>query len=156
MYLLISSLVLAILLSIVLALSFFVKTQKRELFIGMRDSFLILEYFPLNLKKNNNVVPLLEDESLTFNKNTVVKTYPYSIKSFHKQNKHNSGQNKEYHPNLLPMIWNSMNEIIHNDFIIRNKINALSPEIYRLGEKLIKKLMLYRISNSDLKLRAHS
>ena len=156
MYLLIPVLVLAIVLSIVLALSFFVKAQERDLFIGMRDSFLILEYFPFTLKKDRNVVPLLKGESLTFNKNTVVKTYPDIIKSFHKQNKNNSGQNKEYHPNLLPMIWNSMNEIIHNDFIIRNRISALSPKIYQLGEKLIKKMMLYRISDSDIKLKAHS
>tara|TARA_B100000809_G_C14850671_1_gene428199 strand:- start:60 stop:527 length:468 start_codon:yes stop_codon:yes gene_type:complete len=154
MYLLIPSLVLAIVLAIVLILSFFVKAQKRELFVSGGIPLIILEYFPLTLKKHTNVVPLLKGDSLTFNKNTVVKTYPEIIKSFHKQNKNNSGQNKEYHPNLLPMIWNSLNEIINNDFIIRNRIDALSPKIYKLGEKLIKKMMLYRISDSDIKFRA--
>jgi len=155
MYLLIPALVLAIVLAIVLILSFFVKAQKRELFVSSGGiPLIILKYFPLTLKKHTNVVPLLKGESLTFNKNTVVKTYPEIIKSFHKQNKNNSGQNKEYHPNLLPMIWNSLNEIINNDFIIRNRIDALSPKIYKLGEKLIKKMMLYRISDSDIKFRA--
>ena len=146
-------LILVIVLAIVLALISH-NNSVFDTFIGGRKGFILikLEYLPLKLKKSKKVVPLLKGDSLTFNKSAVVKTYPEIIQSFHKQDKNNSGRNKEYYPNLLPMIWNSMNDIIKEDFNIRNDIKELAPDVYKLGEKLIRKLVVYRISDSDLKL----